>query len=319
MRQWYGLAMVMTAATLFTACSPVRRGESRTDRVLVLLGEQYDAQEFWGPYAVLIAAGYKIDLAGAQKGVELTPDSHLPEAHIRTNISFDEVRVSDYVAVVVPGGPSTGNVARSPGAGRIVREFNAAGKPIGSVCQGARLLMSEGILKDRATTCAFMVADELCDRWRARDYGRYLDLPVVIDGNLISSRDPHDVPAMAGALLDRFAEAGGLSRPRREARALIVLPGVTNHERWVLEQLTTFGIVPTAWNGTDAVGLSPGASAASLRHAGHPRRDRTRTTGLIAAASGAARFVQGRPEDDSGDRCGEEGTAGHRWGIAHDD
>ena len=78
----------------------------QNDRVLFLLGEQFDPQEFWGPYSALCAAGSRVDLAGVEKGMELTPDSNLPEANIRTNISLGEVDVSQYFALVAPGGPS---------------------------------------------------------------------------------------------------------------------------------------------------------------------------------------------------------------------
>jgi len=123
----------------------------------IVLGEQYDPREFWGPYSVLRAAGYRIELAGAQKNVELTPDSYLPEANVRTTISLDEVEVADY-DLVVPGGPSAANIARFPKAGAIARKFNADGKPIGTVCHGARLLMPEGIFKESPNHSVFMVA-----------------------------------------------------------------------------------------------------------------------------------------------------------------
>ena len=261
--QWSGLLILTLSALLVTTCSPPHQVDSRNDRVLFLLGEQYDPQEFWGPYAVLSAAGYTVDLAGARQGMELTPDSDIPEANIRTNISLDEVNVSEYFALVVPGGPSAANVARFPRAREIAREFNSTGKPIGTVCHGARLLMPEGIFKDRPTTCVFMVADELCDQWKARDYGTYLDLPVVIDRNLISSRDPRDIPALAGALVDRFAAARGLKVPPRDGQVMIVLPGATTHQKWVFEQLSVFGISPTVWSADEATVLNPDAAAAA--------------------------------------------------------
>ena len=217
----------------------------RNDRVLFLLGEEYDPQEFWlvavfGP----VRGGYRVDLAGAKKGMDLTPDSHIPEANIRTSIGLDEVQVSEYFALVVPGGPSAANVARFPRAGEIAREFNAAGKPIGTVCHGARLLMPEGIFKNRPTTCVFMVADEICDQWKARDYGMYLDLPVVIDKNLISSRDRARCAGdgrRAGRSVRRGRRLEGSSAGRQ---VLIVLPGATPHQKWVFDRLSIFGISP---------------------------------------------------------------------------
>ena len=252
-----GALILVAAALLLPACSSA--ASHPRDRVLFLLGEEYDPQEFWGPYAVLHAAGYSIELAGSEKGMKLTPDTNVPDANVTTTLSLDEVKVSDYLALVVPGGRSGANVARFPRAGQIAREFDASGKPIASVCHGARLLMPEGIFKERRTTFVFMVADELADQWKAGDYGMYLDLPVVIDRNLISSRDPRDVPRWSGVLLDRFAEAGGLTVARRDGRVMIVLPGATDYHKWVFDRLNAFGLSPLVVSDVPADAASIGA------------------------------------------------------------
>ena len=245
-----GAVILAVAALLLPACSPT--ASPRRDRVLFLLGEDYDPQEFWGPYSVLHAAGYDVDLAGAVKGTVLSPDIEVADGSVVTNISLDEVSVSDYFALVVPGGPGGANVARFPKAGEIAREFNSSGKFIASVCHGARVLMPEGIFRQRKTTFVFMVADELADQWKAGDYGVYLDLPVVVDRNLISSRDPRDVPTWSGVLIDRFADAGGLAVIRRDARAMIVLPGATDHQKWILDRLGIFGVSAVVVNDVPA-------------------------------------------------------------------
>jgi protease I len=248
--------ILMLAALLLPACSPA--ASRPRDRVLFLLGEEYDPQEFWGPYAVLHAAGYAVDLAGAKEGIELTPDQKVADANVTTTMSLDEVNVSDYLALVVPGGRSGANVARFPRAGQIAREFNSSGKLIAQVCHGARLLMPEGLFKERRTTFVFMVADELADHWKAGDYGMYLDLPVVIDRNLISSRDPRDVPRWSGVLLDRLADAGGVTVARRDGRVMIVLPGATEHHAWVFDRLSTFGLSPVVVSDLPAEASSTG-------------------------------------------------------------
>lgn len=254
-------ALVLVAAALFSCSSP---SSQPRNRVLFLLGEEYDPQEFWGPYAVLHAAGYSIDLAGSAKGMELTPDTNVADANVTTTLSLDEVKVSEYLALVVPGGRSGANVARFPKAGQIAREFDASGKLIASVCHGARLLMPEGIFKKRQTTFVFMVADELADQWKAGDYGMYLDLPVVIDRNLISSRDPRDVPRWSGVLLDRLAEAGGLTVARRDGRVMIVLPGATEHHKWVFDRLSAFGLSPVVVSDVPADAASTEAGVDTL-------------------------------------------------------
>lgn len=249
-------ALILAMAVLLPACSPA--ASRPRDRVLFLLGEEYDPQEFWGPYAVLHAAGYAVDLAGAKKGIELTPDQDVADANVTTTMSFDDVDVADYLALVVPGGRSGANVARFPRAGQIAREFDSSGKPIAQVCHGARLLMPEGLFKERRTTFVFMVADELADQWKAGDYGMYLDLPVVIDRNLISSRDPRDVPRWSGVLLDRLADAGGVTVARRDGHVLIVGSDATEHHKWVFDRLSTFGLSPVVVSDVPADATSAG-------------------------------------------------------------
>jgi protease I len=263
MRRAFSLLFPALMAFLLHACTPATGPDGQNDRVLFLLGEQFDPQEFWGPYSALCAAGYQVDLAGKEKNMELTPDSDLPEANVKTNISLGEVEVSRYFALFVPGGPSAANVARFPKAGQIAREFNDAGKFIGTVCHGARVLMPEGIFNNRPTTCIFMIADELCDQWKAGDYGMYLDLPVVINKNLICSRDPRDIPTMAQVLVDHFAESGGLKVIPRKGQVLIVLPGATKHQKWVLDRLGIFGISPIVVSEEQLDDLKPGDMAVS--------------------------------------------------------
>ena len=83
------LLTLAIGALVLSACAAASLTSRQQDRVLFLLGEEFDPQEFWGPFSALTATGYRIDLAGAKKGVELAPDTNLLEAHIRTTISLD--------------------------------------------------------------------------------------------------------------------------------------------------------------------------------------------------------------------------------------
>ena len=70
----------------------------------------------------------------------------------------------------------------------------SSGKIVGTLCHGPRLLMRAGLLKDRTFTCLNTVADKLADEWAAKSYGTFVDSPLVVDGNLITSRHPPDLP-----------------------------------------------------------------------------------------------------------------------------
>ena len=84
-----------------------------------------------------------------------------------------------------------------------------------------------------------------------------------MDKNLICSRDPRDIPVMSQALVDRFAESGGLNVASRQAQVLIVLPAATNHQRWVFDRLSIFGISPVVWSELQATDRFPDARAVS--------------------------------------------------------
>jgi protease I len=87
-------------------------------------------------------------------------------------------------------------VRREPAALDIARHFFAAGKPVAAICHGPQLLISANALRGRTLTCWPSIAIDVKNAG-----GRYVDRPVVEDGNLITSRKPDDVPAFSEAIL----------------------------------------------------------------------------------------------------------------------
>lgn len=85
---------------------------------------------------------------------------------------------------------------RYPEPARLVKAVFDAGRPVAAICHGAWLLCSAGVLKGRTATCFFAIADDV------RNAGaRYVDREVVVDGNLITSRKPEDLPAFCRELI----------------------------------------------------------------------------------------------------------------------
>ena len=92
---------------------------------------------------------------------------------------------------VVGGGGSTPAVVRNvPKALEIARSFFTHSKPVAAICHGPQILISAGLLKGRHATCYMSVADEL-----KKAGALYEDQEVVVDANLITSRQPADLPA----------------------------------------------------------------------------------------------------------------------------
>lgn len=112
--------------------------------------------------------------------------------------TFDEVDANEFDALLLPGGALNADEIRMiPGAQKIVQAAQQAGKPIAVICHGPWLLISSGLARGRTLTSWPTLQDDL------RNAGaQWIDQEVVIDGNLVSSRKPDDIPAFNKAFLD---------------------------------------------------------------------------------------------------------------------
>ena len=111
------------------------------------IAEGFNDLEFWGSYAALRAAGFRVDVAAPVKG----PVGKGARA-ATADIALDDVDVSRYVGMAIAGGSSPGTLVKYPKALEICRAFMAADKPVGAICHGPFLLMKAGVLKDRVRT-----------------------------------------------------------------------------------------------------------------------------------------------------------------------
>lgn len=111
-----------------------------------------------------------------------------------------EVDASTYDALVIPGGFSPDMLRRDARNLDLVRHFHAAGKPIAAICHGPWLLVSAGLARGRRMTCFMSIKDDIVNAG-----AHYSDEPVVVDGNLVTSRMPDDLPDFCRALIERMA------------------------------------------------------------------------------------------------------------------
>jgi protease I len=110
--------------------------------------------------------------------------------------SVDQVHAADFDALVIPGGFAPDQLRRHEMVLRITREIFQAGKPLAFICHAGWVPISARILKDRRATSVRAIKDDMENAgvmWE--------DSPVVVDGNLISSRTPADLPAFCKALI----------------------------------------------------------------------------------------------------------------------
>jgi protease I len=164
-------------------------------KILILVEAVYEDLELWYPKIRLIEEGAQVIVAGLEKktyqgknGYPCTPDDTIAEVH-----------VNDFAALVIPGGFAPDKLRRYPRVLEIVRQFHDAKKPIAFICHAGWVPISAKILRGRKVTGVSAIKDDLQNAGAT-----YLEQAVVVDGNLISSRTPADLPDFCRAIIRAF-------------------------------------------------------------------------------------------------------------------
>jgi protease I len=162
-----------------------KRGEC-TMKALIVTADGFEDLELMVPYNRLKEEGISVDVASIRTG-KITG---IHGYEIEAARSLGEVSPEDYDLLLLPGGKAPQTIRTEPAALEVARAFFDQNKPVAAICHGPQTLISAGLLKGRRATCYKTVADEL------RNAGAlYEDSEVVVDGNLVTSREPRDLPA----------------------------------------------------------------------------------------------------------------------------
>lgn len=160
--------------------------------IAILVGPEYEDVEVWYPKYRLEAAGYPAPLIGVQGATFM--GKHGYPAQVEQSI--DQVNPAELAGIFAPGGWAPDKLRRDPAVLDLVRQVDAAGGMVASICHGPWILISAGILKGRRMTSTVGIRDDVVNAGAV-----WLDSPVVEDGNLISSRVPKDLPAFGEAMV----------------------------------------------------------------------------------------------------------------------
>jgi protease I len=200
-------------------------------RIAVLATDGFERVELSVPVAALRAEGAQVEIVSLRPGRIRGVNLHEPAARVTVDRTLSQASVADYDALLIPGGFINPDLLRQSEAARqFVREFDASGKPIATLCHGPWLLSSAGLTQGRTMTSWPGVRDDLVNAGAT-----WLDRSVVLDGNWLTSRGPQDLVPFVKALVDHFAGGESLrqapavdggertSAPQRNAPPALVL------------------------------------------------------------------------------------------------
>jgi protease I len=168
-------------------------------KALILSANDFEDSELLVPYYRLLEAGYMVDVAAEKTGV--IRGMHGYEVYAVK--SFEDVDPKEYAVLILPGGKAPASVRKDSKANSIARYFFDGNKPVGAICHGPQTLISAGVLRDRRATCYQTVAKELQEAGAL-----YEDSEVVVDGRLVTSREPADLPAFMREIMKLLSLRG---------------------------------------------------------------------------------------------------------------
>ncbi len=165
-------------------------------RVAVVLAPNFEDVEATSPIEALKAAGGTITIIGIEKGAVKGKKG----ASLEATSTFGDVEPGDFDMLVIPGGGAPENLRIDEDAVSWTRAFVETGKPVGAICHGAQLLISAKVLDGRTLTAVNKIRDDITNAG-----GQYVDEELVVDGNLITSRVPGDLPVFNKELVSRLS------------------------------------------------------------------------------------------------------------------
>ncbi len=165
--------------------------DAQQKRVAMVIAPNFEDIEATDPKEFLEAHGATVTLIGVNEGAVTGKKG----ATLQVDTTFTAVSPDEFDMLVIPGGGAPENLRIDDAAVAFTKAFVESGKPVGAICHGAQLLISARVLKGRQLTCVNKIRDDVINAG-----GIYVDLPLVEDGNLITSRVPGDLPVFDEAL-----------------------------------------------------------------------------------------------------------------------
>jgi deglycase len=174
-------------------------------KVAILAADMFERVELEEPRKALEDAGAETEIVSLEDGEIQGFDHFDPAEKVKVDKTVEEVSADDYDALLVPGGVGNPDLLRGDeNAVAFVRDFHEAGKPMAVICHGPWILVESGVVRGKKVTSWPTLETDIRNAG-----GEWVDEEVVVDGNVVTSRKPDDIPAFNEKMLELFAGVGG--------------------------------------------------------------------------------------------------------------
>ena len=168
---------------------------SKRRKIAILVENDYQELELHYPRLRLIEAGFEVRVLGAGEDVYHSGKGYA----VKADADVANVDADDFDAVVIPGGMAPDKMRRHQAMVDFVRRVSDQEKPVAWICHAGWMAVSADIVRGRRVTSFASIRDDMTNAG-----GEWVDEEVVVDGHLISSRVPDDLPAFCRALLEQL-------------------------------------------------------------------------------------------------------------------
>jgi protease I len=181
-------------------------------KIAILATDGFEQSELMQPQRTLKDAGASVDVVSPKSGSIRGWNKTDWGEEVPVDRELSQARPEDYDGLVLPGGQINPDKLRlEPAAVQFVRAFFEAGKPVGAICHGPWLLVEADVARGRTLTSYASIKTDLKNAG-----ANWVDREVVVDQGLVTSRNPDDLDAFSGKLIEEFAE-GRHEAQRRSA------------------------------------------------------------------------------------------------------
>lgn len=171
-------------------------------KVLMFVDHVYEDLELWYPKLRLIEEGAKVIVAGPEAGKVYEGKNGYP---CRSDVSYDNVEEKDFDGLVIPGGFAPDKLRRVAKVLELTKQFNTNKKLVAHICHAGWITISAKIMKGYKCTSTPGIKDDIENAGAI-----WVDEPLVIDRNMVSSRKPDDLPLFCKGIIEVLSKQNSI-------------------------------------------------------------------------------------------------------------